>query len=89
MSHETEALTIALTPIQLSAILSKENISPREAFLNRLGGGFKVVGGAVELMGAAALLLAPEPTMVTKAGGMVLGVHGRDSFSAGIQQMWT
>jgi len=89
VSHETEALTIALTPIQLSAILSKENISPREAFLNRLGGGFKVVGGAVELMGAAALLLVPEPTMVTKVGGTVLGVHGSDAFSTGVRQVWT
>ena len=78
-----------MTPIQLSAILAGENVSAQEALTNRLWGGVKVVGGAVELMGAAALLLVPEPTLLTKAGGIVLGAHGSDTMSTGLRQTWT
>lgn len=78
-----------MTPVQLSAILAGENVSPQEALTNRLWGGVKVVGGAVELMGAASLLLVPEPTLLTKAGGIVLGAHGSDTMSTGLRQAWT
>jgi hypothetical protein len=84
-----EGLSIVLTPIQLSAILAGENVSPQEALANRLWGGVKVVGGAVELVGAAALFAVPEPTLLTKAGGTVLGVHGSDTMSTGLRQAWT
>jgi hypothetical protein len=84
-----EGLSIVVTPIQLSAILAGDNVSAQEALSNRLWGGVKIVGGAVELMGAAALLLVPEPTLLTKAGGIVLGVHGSDTMSTGLRQAWT
>jgi len=89
VSGRRDGLTIILTPVQLAAILSGDNVSPAEAAANRLWGGVKVVGGAVELMGAAALLLAPEPTMLTKVGGAALGIHGSDTVSTGFRQVWT
>src|SRR5688572_31378615 len=41
----------------------------------------------MELIGAAALFLAPEPTTVTKIAGGVLAVHGADTASAGLAQV--
>jgi hypothetical protein len=43
----------------------------------------------VELVGAGVLCLAPEPTMVTKAGCVVLGVHGYDTLATSSRQIWT
>jgi hypothetical protein len=84
-----EDLEIVLSPIQLAAILEGGTIGEAETQSNRLGGGVKLLFGAIELVGAAALLLVPEPTMVTKAGGIVLGAHGTDTASAGIRQLWS
>lgn len=89
MTTAREGLSIVLTPIQLSAILASENVSARETLTNRVWGGVKIVGGAVELMGAAALLAVPDPTLLTKAGGVVLGVHGSDTASTGLRQVWS
>ena len=47
----------------------------------------QLVGGAVELVGSAALILIPEPTMVTKIAGGTLGVHGLDTASTGLMQI--
>jgi len=41
----------------------------------------------MELIGAAALFLAPEPTTVTKLAGGILAVHGADTASAGLAQV--
>lgn len=84
-----EGLTIALSPVQLAAILSETSISNGETLTNRLVGGLKLLGGSLEMVGAGALLLTPEPTMATKAGGVVLGVHGSDTASTGLWQVWT
>ena len=43
----------------------------------------------MELVGAAALLLTPEPTLVTKVAGGALAVHGSDTTSTGIVQVIT
>jgi hypothetical protein len=56
---------------------------------NRIWGGFRAVGGGIEAIVGGALVLAPEPTMITKAGGSVLAVHGADNFVAGMRQAWT
>ncbi|WP_184139138.1 RNase A-like domain-containing protein [Paraburkholderia atlantica] len=56
---------------------------------NRLWGGLEVVGGVLEMVGAAALCVLPEPTMASKAGCVVFGVHGSDTASAGLRQIWT
>jgi hypothetical protein len=84
-----EGLSIVLSPTQLAAILSGQAITEGEMVTNRLWGGLKVVGGSLEMVGAAALLLAPEPTMATKVGGAVLSVHGSDTMSTGFWEIWT
>lgn len=45
--------------------------------------------GGLEELGAGALLLAPEPTAVTKIAGVGLGVHGADTLQSGARQVWT
>ncbi|HVZ09624.1 RNase A-like domain-containing protein [Rhodopila sp.] len=86
-------LRIVLTPIQLAAIMGSETITAPEnhsgRLMTRLVGGAELVGGALELIGAGALFLAPEPTMLTKAGGAVLGTNGLDNVGTGLYQLWT
>lgn len=48
-----------------------------------------MLGDILELLGAGALCLAPEPTMATKAGCVIVGVHGSDTASTGLTQIWT
>ena len=55
----------------------------------RILGGVKAVGGALEMVAGGALLVTPEPTMATKAAGVVVAVHGADVASSGLRQMWT
>jgi hypothetical protein len=56
---------------------------------NRLWGGLQVVGGALEMVGAAALCVVPDPTMASKAGCVMFGVHGSDTAAARLRQVWT
>jgi hypothetical protein len=42
-------LTIVLTPVQMAAIFEAEHISWQETLANRLWGGVKLIGGALEL----------------------------------------
>ncbi len=84
---ESEGLEVVLTPLQLAAILESDSIDPGSCLSNRFWGAASVVGGAMELIGAAALFLAPEPTTVTKIAGGVLAVHGADTASAGLAQV--
>jgi len=85
----TSGLNIALSPVQLAAILSDHPISAGETTANRLWGGLKLLGGSLEMVGAAALLLAPEPTLASKVGGVALAAHGSDTLSSGFWQVWT
>jgi hypothetical protein len=80
-------LTIIMTPVQLAATLEQANLTETETTSNRLWGGLNVLIGALELVGSSALIVTPEPTMVTKAAGVVLAAHGSDTISAGIQQL--
>jgi hypothetical protein len=82
-------LAIALSPVQLAAVLSDQAISDGETTANRLWGGLKLLGGSLEMVGAAALFLAPEPTLASKAGGAALAAHGSDTLSAGLWQVFT
>lgn len=86
MANE-EGLEIILTPIQLAAILENESIEESATFSNRLWGAATLAGGAIELVGAAVLILVPEPTTVTKIAGGTLGVHGVDTATTGIMQI--
>ena len=56
---------------------------------NRIWGGVRAIGGGVEAVVGGLLILAPEPTMLTKVGGGVMAVHGSDNFIAGARQAWT
>lgn len=56
---------------------------------NRIWGGVRAVGGGIEAVVGGALVLAPEPTMLTKVGGGVLVAHGSDNLIAGFRQAWS
>jgi hypothetical protein len=84
-----EALTVVLSPVQLAATISGQNITEQETGSNRLWGGLKLIGGALEMVGAGLLWVAPEPTTLTKFGGTALGAHGADTVSTGFWQLWT
>jgi hypothetical protein len=76
-------------PSALAAVLSDQPISESEIVANWLWGGLKLLSGSLEMVGAAALFLAPEPTLVSKAGGIALAAHGSDTLSSGFWQLWT
>jgi hypothetical protein len=82
-----EGLEIVLTPLQFAAVLENDSIEESSSWGNRFWGAATVVGGALELVGGAALLLIPEPTTVTKIAGGALAVHGADTTSTGIMQV--
>ena len=87
--QDGDGLEIVLTPLQLAAVFAGESIEAPGSFSERLWGGATVIGGALELVGAAALLLVPEPTTVTKIAGVALGAHGVDTASTGLRQVMT
>lgn len=82
-------VSVALSPVQLAAVLAHDHVSPDASFTNRLWGGLRTVGGVLELLGAGALCVAPEPTGLTKAGCVVLGAHGADGTATGMRQVYT
>lgn len=84
-----QGLQIVLTPLQLAAVLSGETLESEPSLSSRLWGVGKLVGGALELLGAAGLLLTPEPTTLTKVAGGALGVHGLDTSASGLRQIAT
>ncbi|MFA5123676.1 RNase A-like domain-containing protein [Zavarzinia sp.] len=86
---DEDGLTVAITPVQLAAIFVGEEIWAGETRSNRLWGGLKAIGGALELLGAGALLVTPDPSLVTKAGGVALGAHGIDTVQSGLRQAWS
>jgi len=83
-----DGLTIALTPVQLATVLAEGSFE-EPTLANRAWGVAGAVFGTLEVLGGGALLLAPEPTALTKIGGATLGAHGIDTFQAGIRQAWT
>lgn len=86
---EPDDLTIALTPAQLAAVIAGGTLDGRPSGWTRAWGAVKIVFGGLEELGAGALLLTPEPTMVTKVGGAALGLHGADTLQSGGRQLWT
>ncbi|WP_233803111.1 RNase A-like domain-containing protein [Paraburkholderia sp. HP33-1] len=84
-----EGVKVVLSAPQLAAVLSRQSISQSEMLSNRLWGGLQIVGGVLEMVGAGALCVLPEPTMASKAACVVFGVHGSDSAAAGLRQVWT
>jgi hypothetical protein len=92
-ASDGDGLRIVLTPLQLAALMRGETITQPETAGNhlftRLIGGAELIGGALELAGAAGLFLTPEPTMLTKGGGVILGANGLDNAGTGFYQLWT
>lgn len=74
-------LKIAMSPVQLAAVLSDNSVTESETMSNRLLGGLDILMGSLELAGATALCLVPEPTGLTKVGCVVVGAHSMDSIN--------
>jgi hypothetical protein len=86
---EQSSISVVLTPVQLAAILKGDSISSESTLSNRFWGGLTLVAGVAEMVGGAALCAVPEPTGATKVGCVVLGGHGIDTASTGLQEVWT
>lgn len=86
---DDDGLTVALSPVQLAAIIRRGTVSEGETLSNRLWGGVGVLGGVAEVFGAGVLCVVPEPTMLTKAGCVVVGSHSLDTLNTSIKQLWT
>jgi hypothetical protein len=87
--QDSDGVRVVLSAPQLAAVLSRQSISHTEMLSNRLWGGLQLVGGLLEMVGAGALCVLPEPTMASKAGCIVFGAHGSDTAAAGLRQVWT
>ncbi|ARJ43161.1 hypothetical protein B1H58_14735 [Pantoea alhagi] len=82
-------LQFAISPVQLAGVLDYHTVSEADALSNRLLGGLELALGTVELMGATALCLAPDPTLLTKAACVVTGTHSLDSINAAANRILT
>ena len=87
--NKDEGLSFVLSPVQLAAIVRYETVSEGEVLSNRLWGGLSVVGSVAEIFGAGILCIVPEPTMITKAGCIVVGAHSLDALNASLRQFWS
>ncbi|WP_429565248.1 RNase A-like domain-containing protein [Paraburkholderia sp. MM6662-R1] len=88
-NQDSDGVRVVLSAPQLAAVLTRQSISHSEMLSNRLWGGLQLVGGLLEMVGAGALCVMPEPTMASKAGCVVFGVHGSNTAAAGLRQIWT
>lgn len=90
---EDAAWTVILSPVQLSALLLGKSIDEHETrsgrFWNRSFGAMDIISGALELVGAGALFIAPDPTLMTKVGAGFVGANGADDFYTGIKEFWS
>ncbi|WP_238083930.1 RNase A-like domain-containing protein [Pseudescherichia vulneris] len=82
-----DGIKVVMSPIQLAAALSDKSVTEGETFSNRLYGGLGLIMGALELAGATALCIAPEPTGLTKAACVVVGAHSMDSINTAADQV--
>jgi RHS repeat-associated protein len=58
-------------------------------FATRAWGAVRAVGGVLQIAGGGVALAVPEPTMLTKVGGVIAIGHGASDFGAGMEQIWT
>ncbi|MDI9221749.1 hypothetical protein QMZ30_12650 [Pantoea sp. EA-12] len=86
---DDNGLRVALSPVQMAAVLSDRTVSEGETLSNRIYGGLNLAGGVVEMFGASAMCVVPEPTMLSKAGCIFVGTHSLDTIQASIRQVWT
>ena len=78
-----------MSPVQLAAALSDKSISEGETLSNRLYGGLGLAGGVAEMFGAGAMCIVPEPTMLSKAGCVIVGTHSLDTIQSSLRQVWS
>ncbi|MBB3953031.1 RNase A-like domain-containing protein [Aureimonas jatrophae] len=83
------AVTLAVSPEQLAAVLDGETLQPGATLGNRLIGGLRLLGCAGEAGLASGLALVPEPTLLTKAASVGVGLHAADQCTTGGRQLWT
>ena len=88
MSSES-GIVIAMSPVQMAAVMSDRTVSEGETLSNRLYGGLGLLGGVAEMFGAGAMCVVPEPTMLTKAGCVVVGTHSLDTIQSSLRQVWS
>lgn len=84
-----DVLQVAMTPVQIAAILSDKSVTESETLNNRLYGSLDLVISSIELAGAASLCLAPEPTGITKAACITVGAHSMDNIKTAIDRIIT
>lgn len=65
-----------------------DEITSQSAWIGRAVGVLQVLGGSLEAAGGVGLLLVPDPTFLTKAGGTILVAHSADTIAAGLQSIW-
>jgi hypothetical protein len=65
-----------------------EEITAQSAWIGRAVGVLQVLGGSLEEAGSVGLLLVPEPTFLSKAGGTILLAHSADTVAAGLLSIW-
>jgi hypothetical protein len=87
--NDGDGVRVVLSAPQLAAVLTRGSISQTEMLSTRLWGGLQVAAGVVEMVGAAALCVLPEPTMASKAGCVMFDVHGSDTAATGLRQILT
>lgn len=87
--YKTEDFRVTLSFAQMAAIMNQDSLSAPEIKYNRIIGSLRLVGGIVELAGAGVLCALPEPTLISKAGCVAMGVHASDQLSAASTQILT
>jgi Bacterial CdiA-CT RNAse A domain len=85
----SDGLVIAMSPVQLAAVLSDKTITEGETLGNRMWGSLEFALGALEMVGAAVLCVAPEPTGLTKVGCVVVGAHSMDAVNTAANKVIT
>jgi len=63
-----EGVSIAISPVQMAAILHKKTLSEGETWNNRLWGDLGIVGGVVESFGAGCYVSFQNPQCYPKQG---------------------
>jgi hypothetical protein len=86
---DNEGLTIAISAVQLAAVLEGESVEHSGTLGNRLIGGLRLLGCAGEGLTAGALMAAPEPTTLSKFAGGALAIHAADQCATGGRQLWS
>ncbi|MCC8391207.1 hypothetical protein LJ656_01285 [Paraburkholderia sp. MMS20-SJTR3] len=86
---DADGVRVVLSAPQLAAVLTRGTIDQTAMLTNRLWGGVQIAAGVLEMVGASALCVLPEPTMASKAGCIVFGAHGSDTAAAGLRQLMT